>query len=152
ITETDYKSGAYDHKTVIELSEDNYMFKLSNYTTELQHAIGNNLQVVPAHRGKEILNFIKDGAEDVSFSRQKDKLPWGIPVPGDENHVMYVWSDALTNYISAIGYADDESKFNHYWPADVQVIGKDILRFHAMIWPAMLTGLGLQLPRTLLVH
>ena len=152
ITETDYKSGAYEGKTVIEIEEDNYMLRLSSYQKQLEKAIGQSMLITPTHRTKEIVNFVKSGLEDISVSRQKDKLPWGIPVPSDDNHVMYVWSDALTNYISALGYPDASATFNKFWPADVQVIGKDILRFHAVIWPAMLMGLELPLPKQLLVH
>ncbi len=98
--------------------------------------------------------MIKQGLEDVSFSRPAKDVPWGIPVPGDSSQTMYVWADALTNYISALGYGTkDESKFKKYWPADVHVIGKDILRFHALIWPAMLMSAGIELlPKNLLVH
>jgi methionyl-tRNA synthetase len=152
ITETDYKSGDYANKTVIELSEDNYMLKLTGYQERLENSIGKELSIVPEHRGKEILNFIKTGVDDISVSRQIDKLPWGIPVPNDAGQVMYVWSDALVNYISALGYPDNSGNFKKFWPADVQVIGKDILRFHAVIWPAMLMGLDLPLPKQLLVH
>lgn len=152
ITKTEFESGAYANKQVIELEEDNYMFKLSAHTNTLKQAIGRDLEIIPSHRGKEILNFIDKELADVSFSRQTDKLPWGIPVPGTEEHVMYVWSDALTNYISALGYPDTSGDFAKFWPADVQVIGKDILRFHAVIWPAMLSSLGLALPKKLLVH
>lgn len=152
ITATDFESGAYANKTVIELSEDNYMLRLSDYQARLQEQVGTQLAISPAHRAKEIRNFISEGVEDISVSRQVDKLPWGIPIPGDDRHVMYVWSDALTNYISALGYAEDSENFKRFWPADVQVIGKDILRFHAVIWPAILMGLGLGLPKKLLVH
>jgi methionyl-tRNA synthetase len=83
-----------------------------------------------------------DDAEDVSFSRPSEQLPWGVPVPGDPSQTMYVWADALTNYISALGYAGSKD-YMGFWPADVHLIGKDILRFHAMIWPAMLISAGL---------
>lgn len=152
ITKTEKESGAYDNKTVIELEEDNYMFKLESYTKILQATIGKSLEILPSHRAKETLNFVDQDLADISVSRQVDKLPWGIPVPGDDKHVMYVWADALTNYISALGYAGDEPDFKKFWPADVQVIGKDILRFHAVIWPAMLSGVGLPLPKKLLAH
>jgi methionyl-tRNA synthetase len=106
---------------------------------------------VPEFRGKEILELIKNGAQDVSISRPKEKLSWGIPVPNDENQVMYVWVDALSNYLTALKFPDEnwDAKF---WPADVEIVGKDILRFHAIIWPAMLLALNLDLPKKLLVH
>jgi methionyl-tRNA synthetase len=94
---------------------------------------------------------LRAGLEDISISRNKDKLTWGIPVPGDPSQVMYVWFEALMNYITVLGYPDQED-FKTFWPADVQVIGKDILRFHAAIWPAMLIGLDIPLPKVLYVH
>jgi methionyl-tRNA synthetase len=109
------------------------------------------MQIVPEFRKKEFLELIKDGLQDVSVSRPKKNLSWGVPVPGDPEQVMYVWLDALANYITVLGYPD-RPEWQQYWPADVQVIGKDILRFHAGIWPAMLLGLGLPLPQKLLVH
>ncbi len=150
ITKTDYESGAYADKKVIELEEDNYLFKLGKYTEGLKKAVGKSLVIVPEHRAKETLNFIDAGLTDISFSRPKDKMPWGIPVPSDDSQVMYVWCDALTNYISALGYPDD--KYKKYWPADLHIIGKDILKFHTIYWPAMLLGAGIDLPKKILVH
>ncbi|KKU36494.1 MAG: Methionine-tRNA ligase, partial [Candidatus Azambacteria bacterium GW2011_GWB1_46_27] len=109
-------------------------------------------KIVPAGRKNEILSFIAEGVEDVSFSRPSKDLSWGIPVPDDPTHTIYVWSDALVNYISLLGYAEDGENFKKYWPADVHIIGKDILRFHALIWPAMLLSAGLPLPKNLFVH
>jgi methionyl-tRNA synthetase len=97
------------------------------------------------------LSVINSGLEDTSVSRPKDKISWGIPVPGDDSQVMYVWFEALMNYITVLGYPE-HADFKNFWPADVQVIGKDILRFHAAIWPAMLLGLGLPMQRILYVH
>jgi methionyl-tRNA synthetase len=97
------------------------------------------------------LGVLNEGLEDISISRSSEKISWGIPVPGDKTQVMYVWFEALMNYITVLGYPDSDY-FLKYWPADVQVIGKDILRFHAAIWPAMLLGLGLELPKLLFVH
>src|SRR5690606_3634015 len=95
----------------------------------------------------------KEGLEDISFSRPAATVPWGIPVPGDSAHVMYVWCDALTNYISALGFGlSDKTTFEKFWPADFHVIGKDILRFHTAIWPAMLLSAGLPLTKTVFVH
>ena len=134
------------------LSEENYYLKTSAFTDRVREAIINNeMQIVPEFRKKEFLELIKDGLQDVSISRPKKNLGWGISVPGDPEQVMYVWIDALANYITVLGYPD-QTGWQEYWPADVQVIGKDILRFHAGIWPAMLLGLGLSLPKKLLVH
>lgn len=135
------------------VEEENWFFRLSQYQEPLlKHFETRPDFVRPEHRRKEILNVIKDGLEDVSFSRPKTSLSWGIPVPGDDSQVMYVWCDALTNYISAIGYGRDEETFKEWWPADVHVIGKDILRFHAAIWPAMLLSAGLELPNQIFAH
>jgi len=134
------------------LSEENYYLKSSAFTDKVRAAIENDeLQIVPEFRKKEFLELIKDGLQDVSISRPKKNLSWGVPVPGDADHVMYVWLDALANYITIIGYPDQPT-WKEFWPADVQVVGKDILRFHAGLWPAMLLGLGLELPKKLLVH
>ena len=142
-----------DHQTPYQqVSEDNYYLKTSAFTDRIREAIETDvMQIVPEFRKKEFLELIKDGLQDVSISRPKKHLSWGVPVPGDPNQIMYVWIDALANYITVLGYPDNES-WKEYWPADVQVIGKDILRFHAGIWPAMLLGLGLELPKKLLVH
>lgn len=135
------------------VKEENYFFRLSQYTGHIKEAIRNgSFHIVPKERENEIMALLEEGLDDVSFSRPSKDLAWGIPVPGDEQHTMYVWADALTNYLSAIGYAQETAQFKAFWPADVQVIGKDILRFHAAIWPAMLMSAVLPLPRTLLVH
>ncbi len=143
-----------DHKKEPEIiEEENWFFKLSDYTEEIKSKIeSGELQILPEGRKNEILSLINEGLEDVSFSRPRKDLSWGVPVPNDPDHTMYVWCDALSNYISAIGYADDEKNFNKWWPADIHVIGKDILRFHAAIWPGMLLAAGLKLPRTVFVH
>ncbi|EKD43621.1 MAG: hypothetical protein ACD_72C00200G0001, partial [uncultured bacterium] len=100
----------------------------------------------------EMYNILKSGMEDISVSRAVEKLPWGIPVPGDDTQVMYVWFDALTNYITALGYgSDDEKLFNKFWPA-THVIGKEINRFHSLLWPAMLISAGVELPKQIAVH
>lgn len=135
-----------------KIEEENYFFKLSNYTAQIEQAINDgSFEVVPATRKREILSVIKDGLNDISISRPKDKIGWGIPVPGDESQVMYVWFEALMNYITVLGYPEHQD-FKDYWPANVQVIGKDIIRFHAAIWPGMLLALGLPLPKQLFVH
>lgn len=141
------------HKTTPEeVEEENWFFKLTKHKKELKSKIEiDELKVVPETRKNEILNLLDD-AEDVSFSRPSKDISWGVPVPGDETQTMYVWGDALVNYISALGYVDNDEKFKKYWPADVHLVGKDILRFHAMIWPAMLLSVGLPLPKAIYVH
>lgn len=142
-----------DHNQAYQrLSEENYYLKTSAFTDQIREAIEKGkMRIVPEFRKKEFLELIKDGLQDVSISRPSKHLSWGVPVPGDPSQVMYVWIDALANYITVLGYPD-RPEWKDYWPAEVQVIGKDILRFHAGIWPAMLLGLGLPLPKKLLVH
>jgi methionyl-tRNA synthetase len=135
-----------------KIEEENYFFKLSKYTKQINEAIvTGELRIVPDTKRNEILNVLKDGLDDISISRPKDKISWGIPVPGDTKQVMYVWFEALMNYITVLGYPEHED-FKNFWPAQVQVIGKDILRFHAAIWPAILMGLGVELPKSIYVH
>jgi methionyl-tRNA synthetase len=142
-----------DHQTPYErVSEENYYLKASAFTDQVREAIeSGKMKIVPDFRRKEFLELIKDGIQDVSISRPKKNLSWGVPVPGDPEQIMYVWIDALANYITVLGYPDKPG-WQDYWPAEVQVIGKDILRFHAGIWPPMLLGLGLPLPKKLMVH
>lgn len=171
-----------------KIKEENYFFRLSKYSDKIQKLIeSDELEILPEKRKNEILNVIKSGLKDISFSRPKKVLDWGVPVPNDESHTMYVWCDALTNYISALGYGDNFEKeltnchsragrnplppqsinstnnslvkkneryanFQKYWPADIHLIGKDILRFHAAIWPAMLISAKLPLPKKIFVH
>lgn len=135
-----------------KIEEENYFFKLSAYAPKIQAAIKDgSFRIVPATRKNEILQVFKDGLQDISISRPKDKIGWGIPVPGDDAQVMYVWFEALMNYITVLGYPENED-FKKFWPANVQVIGKDILRFHAGVWPGILLALGLPLAKTLYVH
>lgn len=143
-----------DHQTPFQqVSEENYFLKTSAFTDRIKEAITTGtMEIVPEFRKNEFLELIKDGLNDVSISRPNKSLSWGIPVPDDPEQVMYVWLDALANYITVIGYPDRVDEYTAFWPADVEVIGKDILRFHAGIWPAMLLGLGLELPKKLLVH
>lgn len=142
-----------DHQAPYErVSEENYFLRCSDFTDEVRQAIeSGKMQIVPEFRKKEFLELMKDGLKDVSISRPRRSLTWGVPVPGDPDQIMYVWLDALCNYITVIGYPDRE-EWKEYWPADVEVIGKDILRFHAGIWPPILLGLGLSLPKKFLVH
>ena len=134
------------------LSEENYYLKASAFTDQVKEALNSGkLQIAPDFRKKEFLELIKDGLQDVSISRPKKNLGWGVPVPGDPDQVMYVWVDALANYITVLGYPNNPD-WKQYWPADLQVLGKDILRFHLGIWPIILLGLGLELPKKMLVH
>ncbi len=144
-----------DHSTVPEfLEEENYFFKLSEYTNKIKELISSNtLKIVPPTRKNEILALIDRGLEDVSFSRPVKGEAWGIPVPDDQTQTMYVWCDALVNYISALGYGQaDDALYQKFWPADLHLVGKDILRFHAAIWPAMLLSAGLPVPKAVLAH
>ncbi len=140
------------NKPYEKLSEENYYFRLSAFAEPIKQALqAGELTIVPKFREAEILQLIKEGLEDISISRPKKSLSWGIQVPGDDAQVMYVWFEALMNYVTVLGYPDG-ADYQKFWPADVQVVGKDILRFHAAIWPAMLIALNAPLPRTLLVH
>ncbi len=135
-----------------KIEEENYFFKLSAYSTAINKAIvSGEFKIVPETRQNEILGLLKRGLDDISISRPKDKIGWGILVPGDTKQVIYVWFEALMNYITVLGYPEHDD-FKQFWPANTQVIGKDILRFHAAIWPAMLMSLGLKLPKQLYVH
>lgn len=134
------------------VEEESYFFKLSAYQDKLLDLYSKGDFVLPESRQNEITAFVKRGLRDLSISRHKDRLHWGIPVPGDENHVMYVWLDALTNYITALGYPDDTELMNSHWPADYHVIGKDITRFHAIYWPAFLMAADIALPKHILAH
>ena len=135
------------------LKEKNYFFKLSKYSDKIVKLIETDeLRIVPESRKSEFLNMAREGLQDVSFSRPYDVLPWGIPVPDNPAQVMYVWCDALTNYISAIGYNEETDQFKKYWPADLHVIGKDIVRFHAGYWIGMLLSADLPLPKAILIH
>jgi methionyl-tRNA synthetase len=139
-------------KTLELVEEENYFFRLSKYTKEIEKIIKNGkLEIIPESRKNETLSMLNQGMEDVSFSRTKDKY-WGFEVPGDPEQVMYVWCDALPNYISAIGYEKETEQFKRYWPADVHCIGKDIMKFHTIFWPAMLLSAELKLPKSVFVH
>lgn len=147
----DGKCPAHDAEPIV-IEEENYFFRLSKYRPHLRLLFEERPDfVVPASRYGEMLNLI-DSLEDISVSRPVEKLSWGIPVPSDPTHVIYVWFDALTNYVSAIGFGADEARFGPWWPASHHLIGKDINRFHSLLWPAMLISAGLQPPGQVLVH
>jgi methionyl-tRNA synthetase len=135
------------------IKEKNFFFKLSKYQTWLVNYIESHDDfILPVMRRNEMLGFLKNGLNDLCVSRPKSRLAWGIEMPFSKDHVTYVWFDALLNYISVCGYSSDAVKFNKYWPADMQVIGKDILRMHAVNWPIMLHAAGLDLPKTIFAH
>ena len=149
----DGKCPYHPNRELLQIKEENYFFKLSKYAEKLIEIYENDeIQIYPKKRKAEIISFLKGGVEDISFSRQKKNLPWGIPVPDDNKHVMYVWADALSNYITNIGYEYDPNEFKKIWPADIHLIGKDIIKFHAVYWPAMLISANIELPKKLYVH
>ncbi|HPX94283.1 MAG TPA: methionine--tRNA ligase [Candidatus Moranbacteria bacterium] len=147
-----------DHLTECEVvEEENYFFKLSNYQKKLEELIeSDTLKIVPEYRKNEVLSFIRQGLEDFSISRSVKRAEnWGVPVPGDEGQIMYVWVDALSNYITALGYENEGDLYKKYWLENenrVHVIGKGILRFHAIYWPAMLLSAGVSVPTQILSH
>jgi methionyl-tRNA synthetase len=134
------------------VEEESYFFRLSAYQQKLLDLYGKHPDyVLPKERLNEVMSFVKGGLQDLSISRTT--FDWGVKVPGNPKHVMYVWVDALTNYITAVGYPDTNSaKFRRYWPADLHVIGKDIVRFHAVYWPAFLMSAGVEVPRRIFSH
>ncbi len=135
-----------------KLKEESYFFRMSKYQQALIDHIDSNPDFIqPKSRRNEVLNFIKEGLRDLSISRTT--FSWGIPVPGNDKHVLYVWFDALTNYITALGYPDDpDGNMAKFWPVDAHVIGKDILRFHTVYWPTFLLAAGLPLPKKVFAH
>src|SRR3989344_4731189 len=144
-----------EHKKPLDVvEEENYFFKLSGYQKHLEKIIeSDTYEIVPNSRKNEVLSFIRMGLEDFSISRSFERAHgWGVPVPGDPKQIMYVWFDALSNYITALDYADNGERFKRYWPCDVHVVGKGIIRFHAVYWPAMLLSAGVDLPKKLFVH
>jgi methionyl-tRNA synthetase len=133
------------------IEEESYFFRLSAYQDRLLKLYADNPGFIgPDERRNEVVSFVKSGLRDLSVSRTT--FDWGIPVPGDEKHVMYVWVDALTNYITATGYPDEKAERWRYWPADVHIIGKDIIRFHSVYWPAFLWSAGIELPKRVFGH
>ena len=138
-------------RPVTPAKEEAYFFKLSKYADKLLELFDKNPDFLqPESRRNEMISFIKQGLDDLCISRST--FDWGIPVPIDEKHVIYVWLDALTNYITALGYPDEPELYEKYWPADVHLVGKEIVRFHSIIWPAMLMSAGLPLPKKVLGH
>lgn len=155
ITDTQYEeimSLPEDKRPVIEkVKEESYFFRLSNYQERLlEHYSKFPEFVQPGYRMNEVARFVEGGLKDLSISRTT--FNWGIPVPGNPGHVIYVWFDALTNYLTAAGFPDDPERFNDIWPADIHLVGKDILRFHTVYWPAFLMSAKLPLPKTVFAH
>lgn len=154
----DGKCPIHPNLNVQLIEEDNYFFKFSKLQKELLKYYKESPNfIIPSHRLTEIENFVKEGLQDFSVSRLKEKMPWGVPVPDDEKHVMYVWFDALTNYISALGWPEDSKKFEEYWgtkesPNALQVAGKDNLRQQSSMWQAMLIAAGLPPTRQIFIH
>lgn len=140
-----------DHqKSYEKLEEENYYYRIADFKEQIRDAIEDGeMLILPEFRRREVLKLLEE-SPDVSISRPKSQLTWGIAVPNDTTQTMYVWLDALSNYITVLGYPDQD--INEWWPATAQFVGKDILRFHAIIWPAMLLGLGLPLPRSIISH
>ncbi len=141
-----------DHQKPYEkLEEENYYFRISDFKDQIRDAISSDkLLILPEFRKKEMLKLLEE-SPDVSFSRPTSQLTWGVSVPDDDSQVMYVWMDALSNYLTVLGYPENDD-YKNWWPATAQFVGKDILRFHAIIWPAILLGLGLELPKTIVSH
>ncbi len=133
------------------VEEESYFFKLSSYQDKmLEHIEENPDFILPPERRNEVVSFLKSGLRDLSISRTS--FDWGVKVPGNDKHVMYVWVDALTNYITATGYPNKNNERAHYWPADIHMMGKDIIRFHAIYWPAFLLSAGIELPKRVFAH
>lgn len=150
------KGECFEHpgKKLEKISEENYFFKLSKYENQIKKLIEENIvKIVPENRKNEMLVFIKQGLKDISISRSNERAKnWGVSVPNDDKQKMYVWFDALNIYQSGIGFGSDEKKYNKWWPADLHVLGKGILRFHAIYWPAFLLSAKLPLPKKIFVH
>lgn len=153
VTEKELVNGkCSDHNKEPEIvREKNYFFKLKEYLPKVKELIDSGeIQIMPESRRNEVLGLLKQGLEDFSISRQSVK--WGIEIPFDKSQVTYVWVEALQNYITAIGYGQDQNKFNQFWPADIHLMAKDIIKFHAIFWPAMLLAAGLPVPKVVYAH
>lgn len=151
-SELNAEGNCSDHKTKPEhIKETNWFFKLSAFAGKLQALItSNKFKIAPDSRRNEVLSFIKQGLEDISISRRS--VSWAIPLPWDKEQTIYVWLDELFNYCSAIGYGADEARFKKYWPADLHIVGKDIIKFHCIIWPALLLAIREQPPKKVFAH
>ena len=151
ITEKEADTGQF--RDIKKLKEKNYFFRMSKYQKALIAHINSNPKFIqPDHRKNEILGFLKQPLNDLCISRPKSRLSWGIELPFDSGYVTYVWFDALINYITAPGFLDDNISFDKYWPANMHLIGKDILTTHAVYWPTMLMSAGIELPKTIFAH
>src|SRR5689334_15198579 len=159
-TEDEYQKGdpptCLIHDTPLDrVSEESYFFRLSDYDQALLDVYAGRDFIRPETRANEVISFVRGGLQDLSVSRLRTSVSWGVPVPGDPSHTMYVWFDALTNYITAIGFGNEEREravgFEKFWPA-LHLVGKDILRFHAVYWPAFLLAAGIELPRAIVAH
>jgi methionyl-tRNA synthetase len=152
ITEGEGGAKLSPHGTPVEWTvEESWFFRLSNYQQPLlDHYAANPDFIRPESRRNEVVRFVEGGLKDLSISRTS--FDWGVPVPGSDNHVMYVWLDALTNYITGLGYPDETELWQRYWPANIHLIGKDVVRFHAVYWPAFLMSAGIALPKQVYGH
>lgn len=140
-------------RAVEQLEEENYFFKMSAYQQWLIDYIGKNPDFIrPEYRKNEVLGFLKEPLEDLCITRPRARLSWGIEYPGSREHVVYVWFDALLNYVTGAGYLEDDKKFGSLWPADLHLVGKDILRQHAVFWPIMLRAMGVEMPKLVFAH
>jgi len=155
ITERELVNGKcpfHPNKEIKELKEETYFFKLSKYEKKLLELYEKNKKyILPVFRRREIVNRVKEGLKDLSITRLKENMSWGIPFPLDEKYVVYVWYEALLNYITGIGWPDSK-KFKEFWPADVEILGIDNGWFHCVIWPAMLFSVGIKPPKTILIN
>jgi len=156
LSELNENGECFEHpgKKLEEVSEENYFFKLSKYQDQILSLLEkDDIKIIPSFRKNEAVNFVKQGLNDISISRSNERAKnWGVPVPGDPKQRMYVWFDALNIYQSGVGFSWDEEKYKKLWPADLHVIGKGILRFHAIYWPAFLLSAKLKVPKSIFVH
>ena len=151
ITEKEAESGQF--RDIKKLKEKNYFFKMSKYQSALIEHINTNPEFIqPEHRKNDVLGFLQQPLNDLCISRPKSRLNWGIDLPFDNDYVTYVWFDALINYITAAGYNQNDEIFEKFWPADMHLIGKDILTTHAVYWPTILMSAGIELPKTIFAH
>jgi len=156
VNELDENGECFEHpgRRLEEISEENYFFKLSKYQERIEEIIkSDKVRIIPENRKNEVLQFVRQGLEDISISRSNARAKnWGVSVPNDPDQKMYVWFDALNIYQSGVGFAVDNQKYKKWWPADLHVIGKGILRFHAIYWLGFLLSAGLKLPKSIFVH